>query len=110
MKGATGATKEFIDKYNAKYGYKPGDVAALAWDATNILFEAIKNTGGLTGNLEEDRKAIRDQLAKVKRWEGTTGLMSFTEEGDPIKSVVIVRIDEEGEFSFYKMATPPELK
>ncbi|RKX75642.1 MAG: branched-chain amino acid ABC transporter substrate-binding protein, partial [Spirochaetes bacterium] len=110
MKGATGKTKEFIDKYKAKYGYEPGDVAALAWDATNILFEAIKNTGGLSGDLQADRKAIRDQLAKVERWEGTTGLMSFTEEGDPIKAVVIVRIDEEGEFSFYKMAIPPELK
>ncbi|MEW5815397.1 MAG: ABC transporter substrate-binding protein [Spirochaetota bacterium] len=110
MKGATGVTKQFIDKYNAKYGYIPGDVAALAWDAGNILFQAIKNTGGLTGNVEKDRQAIRDQLAKVKRWEGTTGLMSFTEEGDPIKCVVIVRIDEQGEFSFYKMACPPELK
>ena len=30
--GATGATKEFIDKYNAKYGYVPDDVGALTWD------------------------------------------------------------------------------
>jgi branched-chain amino acid transport system substrate-binding protein len=110
MKGATGATKEFIDKYNAKYGYIPGDVAALTWDAANILLKAIQNTGGLTGDLEADREAIRDQLTQVKRWEGTTGLMSFTAEGDPIKAVVIVRIDEQGEFSFYKMAVPPELK
>jgi branched-chain amino acid transport system substrate-binding protein len=110
MKGATGPTKEFIDKYNAKYGYIPGDVAALTWDAANILFKAIQNTGGLTGSLEQDRQAIRDQLASIERWEGTTGTMSFTEEGDPIKCVVVVRIDEEGEFSFYKMACPPELR
>jgi len=110
MKGATGATKKFIDKYIAKYNYAPGDVAALAWDATNILLKAIENTGGLTGNLEEDREAIRDELVKINRWNGTTGLMSFTKEGDPIKAVVIVQIDQDGEFSFYKMATPPELK
>ena len=36
--------------------------------------------------------------------------MSFTAEGDPVKAVVIVRIDEQGEFAFYKMAVPPELK
>ncbi|MBA7484567.1 Leucine-, isoleucine-, valine-, threonine-, and alanine-binding protein [subsurface metagenome] len=110
MKGATGATKEFIDKYRAKYNYAPGDVAALAWDATNILLKAIENTGGLSGNLEADREAIRDQLIKIDRWNGTTGLMSFTKEGDPIKAVVIVQIDQDGEFSFYKMASPPELK
>ena len=31
--GATGKTKEFIDKYQAKYGYVPDDVAALTWDS-----------------------------------------------------------------------------
>ena len=31
--GATGATKEFIDRYQAKYGYIPDDVAALTWDS-----------------------------------------------------------------------------
>lgn len=30
--GATGATKEFIDRYNEKYGYVPDDVGALTWD------------------------------------------------------------------------------
>ena len=32
--GATGATKEFIDRYQKKYGYVPDDVAALTWDST----------------------------------------------------------------------------
>ncbi len=113
MKGAKGVTKEFIDKYNEKYGYIPGDVAALAFDAGNILFEAIKNTGGLTGNLEEDRQAIRDQLAAIERWEGATGTMDFADaevEGDPVKCVVVVEITPDQEFTFYKMACPPELQ
>ena len=53
--GAKGATKEFIDKFTAKYGYVPDDVAALTWDAMNLLIQAMKNTGGLTGNLDKDR-------------------------------------------------------
>lgn len=113
MKGATGVTKEFIDKYNEKYGYIPGDVAALAWDAGSMLFEAIKNTGGLTGELEEDRQAIRDQLAAIEKWEGATGTMKYAGaevEGDPIKCVVVVEITPDQEFTFYKMACPPELQ
>jgi branched-chain amino acid transport system substrate-binding protein len=113
MKGATGVTKEFIDKYNEKYGYIPGDVAALAWDAGNMLFEAIKKTGGLTGDLEEDRQAIRDQLASIEKWEGATGTMKYAGaevEGDPIKCVVVVEITPDQEFTFYKMACPPELQ
>ena len=42
--GATGATKEFIDRFQAKYGATPDDVAALTWDATRIVLKAIQDT------------------------------------------------------------------
>jgi branched-chain amino acid transport system substrate-binding protein len=104
--GATGATKAFIDRYNKKHGYVPDDVGALTWDALGIVQKAIENTGGLTGDLEKDRQAVRDQLAKVKEFEGITGKMTFTEDGDPIKCAVIVRISDKGEFEFYKSVCP----
>lgn len=104
--GAQGATKEFIDKYNAKYGYVPDDVAALTWDATRLLLQAVQNTGGLTGNLEKDRTAVKDQLAQIKDFEGITGKMSFNPEGDPTKCAVIVKISDKGEFEFYKSVCP----
>ncbi len=104
--GAKGATKEFIDKFNAKYKYVPDDVAALTWDAMNLLLQAMKNTGGLTGNLEKDRDAIKDQLTNIKDFEGITGKMTFTPGGNPIKCAVIVKISDKGEFEFYKSACP----
>ena len=106
MVGATGKTKEFIDKFKEKYGYVPSDVGALAYDAAQILLKAIENTGGLTGDLEKDREAIKDELAKIKEWEGTTGTMSFTPEGDPIKCAVIVEYNEDHEFEFVDWACP----
>lgn len=104
--GATGATKEFIDRYKAKHGYVPDDVGALTWDAMRIVQTAIQNTGELTGDIKKDRKAVRDALAKIKKFEGITGNMDFTEEGDPIKCAVIVRISDAGEFEFYKSVCP----
>lgn len=104
--GATGATKEFIDRYKAKYGYVPDDVAALTWDSLRIVQAAIENTGRLTGKIEKDRKAVRDAMAKIKEFEGITGKMTFTEEGDPIKCAVVVRITETGEFAFHKSVCP----
>jgi len=104
--GAKGATKAFIDKYNAKYGYVPDDVAALTWDAMGLLIEAIKNTKGLSGNLEKDRDAIKDQLAQIKDFDGITGKMTFKTSGDPIKCAVVVKISDTGEFEFYKSACP----
>lgn len=104
--GATGATKEFIDRYQAKYGYIPDDVAALTWDSMLIVQQAIQACGAITGDLEADRKCIRDAMAQIKDFDGITGKMTFTEEGDPIKCAVIVRIDEQGQFSFYKQVCP----
>jgi branched-chain amino acid transport system substrate-binding protein len=104
--GAKGATKEFIDKYKAKYGYEPDDVAALTWDAIGLLLKAIQNTGGLSGDVKKDRKAIRDQLAQTKEFEGITGKMTFTGTGDPTKCAVIVKISPQGTFEFHKSVCP----
>jgi branched-chain amino acid transport system substrate-binding protein len=104
--GAQGATKEFIDRYQQKHGYVPDDVAALTWDAIRLAEQAIVNTGSLTGDPKKDRQAVRDQLAKIKDFAGITGNMTFTEEGDPIKCAVIVRISDKGEFEFYKQVCP----
>jgi branched-chain amino acid transport system substrate-binding protein len=106
--GAKGATKEFIDKYRAKYGYVPDEVAALTWDAINLMCVAICNTGGLSGNIEKDRDAVKDQLARIKDFEGITGKMTFTTGGNPAKCAVIVKINGKGEFEFYKSVCPPE--
>ena len=105
--GATGATKTFIDNYKKKYGYEPDVVAALTWDAARVLLQAIQNTKGLTGDLKKDRKAIRDQLAVIKGFDGITGKISFDgKTGDPVKSAVIVQINKEGKFQFHKMVSP----
>jgi branched-chain amino acid transport system substrate-binding protein len=104
--GARGATKEFIDTYRQKYGYIPDDVAALTWDSIWLMLTAIQNTGGLTGNIDKDRDAVKDQLAKIRDFEGITGKMTFTSEGDPNKCAVVVKINQNGEFEFYQSVCP----
>ena len=104
--GATGATKEFIDRYNEKHGYVPDDVGALTWDTMLIVQKAIQDCGELTGDIAVDRKCVRDALAQIKDFDGVTGQMTFTEQGDPIKCAVIVKINDAGEFEFYKQSCP----
>lgn len=104
--GATGTTKAFIDRYKKAYGYVPDDAAALTWDSLRIVQEAIQACGAITGNLEKDRQCVRDALARIKKFDGITGQMSFTEDGDPIKCAIIVRISDKGEFEFYKSVCP----
>jgi branched-chain amino acid transport system substrate-binding protein len=104
--GAKGATKAFIDRYSKEHGYVPDDVAALTWDSMRLVQAAIEGVDELTGNIEKDRRAVRDALAKIKDFDGITGKMTFTEEGDPIKCAVIVKISDQGEYTFYKSVCP----
>ena len=104
--GAKGDTKKFIDRYQAEHGYIPDDVAALTWDSLRIVQRAIEACGNVTGRVEKDRKCVRDAMAQIKEFDGITGKMTFTEEGDPIKCAVIVRISEKGEYEFYKSVCP----
>lgn len=104
--GAKGATKAFIERYKKEHGYVPDDVGALTWDAIHIAQDAIKSCGKITGNIEKDRKCVRDALAKIKNFHGITGNMNFTENGDPIKCAVVVKINDQGQFQFYKSVCP----
>ncbi|MBE0618399.1 MAG: ABC transporter substrate-binding protein, partial [Proteobacteria bacterium] len=105
-KGAKGATKEFIDRYQKKYGYTADDVAALTWDATRLVLQAIQGTNGLTGDVKKDRKAIRDAMANIAEFDGITGKMKFDSQGDPIKCAVVVKITDTGEFEFTESVCP----
>jgi len=104
--GAKGATKAFIDRYTDNYGYIPDDVAALTWDALRLAQQAIQDAGKLTGKIEKDRAAVKDALTNIKNFSGITGNMTFTPEGDPIKCAVIVKINDSGEYEFYKSSCP----
>lgn len=104
--GATGATQAFIDEYNRTYGETPDDVAALTWDSLGLMIQAIKNTGGLSGDIKADRTRVKDALAAIKNFPGITGAMTFTPEGDPQKCAVVVKINEAGQFTFHKSVCP----
>lgn len=71
----TPTNTKFIGAYKAKYNVAPDQFAAQAYDAMYIAAGAIKNVK-ISGNLEADRKALRDALPKVTH-EGATGKFAF---------------------------------
>jgi branched-chain amino acid transport system substrate-binding protein len=96
---ATEVGQTFITAYEELYGAKPDDVAALTYDAFQMLFMSIENANSL------ERDAVREALAGVELFEGVTGIMSFDEQGDPIKCAVIIEI-KDGAFTYYDQACP----
>lgn len=103
---AKGVNKVFVDAYNAAYGQNPDEPAALTWDALRVLLEAIKNTGGLSGNLVHDRTAVKDSLVKIKDFDGAAGKLTFNETGNPSKCAVVVQIDDNGVFTAHESVCP----
>jgi len=73
--------KAFVAAYNKKFGVNPDQFAAQAYDALYIVAEALKKVK-LTGDIEKDRDALRNELAKVRNFKGVGGLFSFNQNRD----------------------------
>jgi branched-chain amino acid transport system substrate-binding protein len=96
---ATPKAQKFIKDYETRYGKKPDDVAALTYDAGQLLLAAITKAGVL------DRQKVREALATIQKFEGVTGTMDFKDVCDPIKSAVILQI-KDGQFKYYATVQP----
>ena len=84
--------QKFVSDYKAKYGSVPDALAATAYDAARIMFDAIKRANSLDG------AAIRDALAATKEFPGVTGKVTFNENRDAVKPIVMVKIEAGGKF------------
>ncbi len=79
--------QKFVGEIRKRYGKSPEANAALGYDALRILVESIKRAGSL------DRKAIRDQIATTKDFQGVSGVITMGPDRDPIKPVAMIKIE-----------------
>jgi len=69
--------KEFMDRYEKRFGEKPMIWAAYAYDATVLLAEASSACKG-----SKDGACIKDHLYSTNDADGVTGLIRFDSNGD----------------------------
>jgi len=82
---------DWVDKYKAKYdGMVPDAIAALAYDAANVLYAGIEAAG-----TADDTTAVATAMEGLK-WEGVTGNISFDEFHNPIKGAVVMKVTDTG--------------
>jgi len=89
----------WVKMYREKFGQTPDALGTLTYDATNMLVEAIRRANS------DDPGKIRDALASLKGFEGVTGKFTMDENGDPIKSAVIIQI-RDGKQKFLQVVNP----
>lgn len=90
--------KKFISDYKAKYNQVPDALAALGYDATKMLLEAIKNSGSTDGT------AIAEALKKTDI-TSVTGHIKLDANRNPVKSAVMIKI-ENGKQTFSTKVNP----
>ncbi|WP_213975835.1 ABC transporter substrate-binding protein [Tepidanaerobacter acetatoxydans] len=85
-------TQNFVKVYKEKFNSEPDMFAAQAYDAAMILLTALKNTD------DQGKEALQQEMAKIKDFPGITGNTSFTDVGDAIKDIIILKV-EDGKFT-----------
>jgi branched-chain amino acid transport system substrate-binding protein len=74
------AARKFVAAFKKKFNTAPDAHAALAYDATQLLAQALRERG-------PDRRAIRDYLRSLNpetAYAGLTGPTVFEDTGDPV--------------------------
>ena len=85
--------QKFVNDYKARYSTVPDALAATAYDAARIMFDAIKRSKSLSG------PDIRDALAATKDFPGVTGTVTFNEHRDAVKPIVMIEIKDGGTYA-----------
>jgi branched-chain amino acid transport system substrate-binding protein len=81
----TPAITAFVTKYGAAYNGKvPDGLAALGYDAANVLFASIKTAGTTEG------PKLRDAIAQTKGFVGVTGTITIDANRNAVKPIVVL--------------------
>ena len=91
--------QKFVTEYKRRHGKNPEATAALGYDALYIWANAAKRANTL------DRKAVRDQIAQTKDYEGVAGTITMGPDRNPIKPVAMIKI-ENGQMNFAGWVQP----
>jgi len=91
--------KEFMKLYEDKHKEEVNAFSALGADAYFLVVDAIRRAGSTEG------PKVRDALADTKDFKGVSGSITMGPDGNPIKSIVINKV-ENGKFVYVTTVTP----
>jgi branched-chain amino acid transport system substrate-binding protein len=95
-----GLVKAFGEKYKDDKSQPkvPDALAALAYDATNLMLQGIKEAGA------DDTAKVKDALAKIS-FNAVSGKITFDATHNPVKSATILAI-KDGKVAFNSVVNP----
>lgn len=91
--------RNFVEKFRAKYGGVPDDMAALGYDSVMILAEAIRRAG------TTEPAPLRAAVAATADHDGVTGRITLDAQRNASKAAVIMAVGDGG-FHFVEKVEP----
>lgn len=79
--------QKFIEDFKTKYGKEPNAFHALGYDLGKYIADAIKRAGS------PEPEKIKDALANTENFVGVTGSFSMGPDHNPIKSIVVIGLE-----------------
>jgi branched-chain amino acid transport system substrate-binding protein len=76
--------QEFVARYKARFNAVPDGLAALGYDAANVLYAAMDRAKSL------DSADLAPAIAETREFPAVTGLITLDKDRNPVKSAVMV--------------------
>lgn len=80
--------QSFLKAYQDKFGKEPDTFAALAFDAANLLFDAIDRADSL------EPQAIKEAIETTKAFKGVTGTFDMDSDHNPVKPALMLKLNQ----------------
>lgn len=78
--------QDFLTAYEEEHGVPADSFAALAYDATNLLFAAVELAESA------DPQDVTDAISQVTDFEGVTGTFTLDENHNPVKNTYVIEL------------------
>jgi branched-chain amino acid transport system substrate-binding protein len=102
--------QKFVDEFESKYDEPIQPYTAYAYEAANVMLDAIENASEDAGGEVPDRQAVVEQIFATKDYQGALGTWSFDEDGDTTLTELSVQKVEGGEFTLDRVLDVSQLQ
>jgi branched-chain amino acid transport system substrate-binding protein len=102
--------QEFVKTYQQTYDDEIQPYTAYAYEAANVMLDAIEQASEEAGGDVPDRQAVREQIFATEDYKGVLGTWSFDEDGDTTLSKLSILMVEGGEFQLDRTLSVAELQ
>jgi len=104
------AGQEFLDKYEQNFDDDVQPYTAYAYEAANVMLDAIERASEEANGEVPDRQAVVEQVFATQDYEGVLGTWSFDEDGDTSLTELSIQEIKNGEFTLNRVLNVSDLQ